>query len=108
MILHNTSLHFFAVVDSQPNGDRIDILFGQPKVGFHLFSGYISIGEKPFGFHLFSGYISIGEKQERALFYPPVEAETKANSKPLVLWLNGGTTTNTIYNPFFLVLFIYV
>ncbi|GER51916.1 serine carboxypeptidase [Striga asiatica] len=36
------------------------------------------------------GYINVDEKQERHLFYYFVEAETDPDSKPLVLWLNGG------------------
>jgi carboxypeptidase C (cathepsin A) len=38
------------------------------------------------------GYVTIDEKQQKALFYYFVEAETEAASKPLVLWLNGGKT----------------
>ncbi|KAL1813464.1 hypothetical protein ACET3Z_023529 [Daucus carota] len=75
-----STLHFLAVVDSQPGGDRIDTLPGQPKVGFQQFSGYISVGEK----------------QERALFYYFVEAETEGDSKPLVLWLNGGPGCSSV------------
>ncbi|XP_058208066.1 P-(S)-hydroxymandelonitrile lyase-like [Rhododendron vialii] len=41
-------------------------------------------------FQQFGGYITVDEKQDRALFYYFVEAETDPASKPLVLWLNGG------------------
>ncbi|KAL0335907.1 UNVERIFIED_CONTAM: Serine carboxypeptidase-like 45 [Sesamum radiatum] len=54
--------------------DRISQLPGQPRVSFQQFSGYVNVDEK----------------EERALFYYFVEAETDPASKPLVLWLNGG------------------
>ncbi|KAJ9128973.1 hypothetical protein P3X46_034268 [Hevea brasiliensis] len=44
----------------------------------------------------YSGFITIDEKQEKALFYYFVEAETDPASKPLVLWLNGGPGCSSI------------
>ncbi|XP_058208370.1 serine carboxypeptidase-like 45 [Rhododendron vialii] len=61
-------------VESLSESDRIQILPGQPQVSFQQFGGYITVDEK----------------QDRALFYYFVEAETDPASKPLVLWLNGG------------------
>ena len=61
-------------VESFPIADKIISLPGQPQVSFQQFAGYIFVDEK----------------QERALFYYFVEAETQPASKPLVLWLNGG------------------
>lgn len=55
--------------------DKIILLPGQPQVGFQQFSGYVTVDDK----------------KQRALFYYFVEAETDPASKPLVLWLNGGT-----------------
>lgn len=52
--------------------DRITRLPGQPQVGFQQYSGYVTVDE------------------HRALFYYFVEAEVNPDSKPLVLWLNGG------------------
>ncbi|KAG5556012.1 hypothetical protein RHGRI_006596 [Rhododendron griersonianum] len=60
-------------VESLSESDRIQILPGQPQVSFQQFGGYITVDEK----------------QDRALFYYFVEAETDPASKPLVLWLNG-------------------
>ena len=68
-------LSFMTVNYSFPLSDKIVRLPGQPKVSFQQFSGYITMDEK----------------QERALFYYLVEAEKDPQSKPLVLWLNGGT-----------------
>lgn len=67
-------VQIFMAVESVPIDDKIISLPGQPKVSFQQFSGYITIDEK----------------QERALFYYFVEAEAQPDSKPLVLWLNGG------------------
>ena len=61
-------------VESFPIADKIVSLPGQPQVSFQQFAGYITVDEK----------------QNRALFYYFVEAETQPASKPLVLWLNGG------------------
>ncbi|KAK7399272.1 hypothetical protein VNO78_10452 [Psophocarpus tetragonolobus] len=54
--------------------DRIVRLPGQPNIGFHQFSGYVSVDDM----------------KHKALFYYFVESETNPASKPLVLWLNGG------------------
>lgn len=59
---------------SSKEDDKIVRLPGQPQVRFQQYAGYIPIDEK----------------QERALFYYFVEAETEPASKPLLLWLNGG------------------
>lgn len=55
--------------------DRVDKLPGQPSVSFQQFSGYVTVDDN----------------KQRALFYYFVEAETDPASKPLVLWLNGGS-----------------
>lgn len=57
--------------------DKILELPGQPhQVSFQHFSGYIQV--------------NVG-KNKRALFYYFVEAEVDPVTKPLVLWLNGGS-----------------
>lgn len=63
------------IVESHPKSDKIITLPGQPD---HV------------SFQQFSGYITVNEKQHRALFYYFVEAEAQPDSRPLVLWLNGG------------------
>ncbi|XP_043721747.1 serine carboxypeptidase-like 45 [Telopea speciosissima] len=65
---------------SSSETDRISELPGQPKVSFQQFSGYITVDEK----------------QERALFYYFVEAETNPASKPLVVWFNGGPGCSSV------------
>lgn len=55
--------------------DKITKLPGQPQVSFQHYSGYISVDKH----------------KQRSLFYYFAEAETDPTSKPLVLWLNGGT-----------------
>lgn len=65
------------VGSSFAHSDKITSLPGQPRVGFHQFSGYIHVDDQ----------------KQRALFYYLVEAETDPDSKPLVLWLNGGVLT---------------
>ncbi|GMH01107.1 hypothetical protein Nepgr_002946 [Nepenthes gracilis] len=54
--------------------DKISRLPGQPEVGFQQYSGYVTVDER----------------KHKALFYYFVEAEVDPDSKPLVLWLNGG------------------
>lgn len=39
----------------------------------------------------YAGYVTVSEPRGAALFYWFFEAETDPGSKPLVLWLNGGT-----------------
>ena len=38
----------------------------------------------------YAGYVTVNEEAGRALFYWFVEAEEDPDTKPLVLWLNGG------------------
>lgn len=58
----------------EAEADRITELPGQPKVSFAQFSGYVTVNAA-------SG---------RALFYWLTEAVHAPESKPLVIWLNGG------------------
>ncbi|CAM8902527.1 unnamed protein product [Rhodiola kirilowii] len=67
---------FIGAVESFPGlSDLIHELPGQPPVGFRQYSGYVTPDHK---------------NKQRALFYYFVEAQISPDSKPLVLWLNGG------------------
>lgn len=44
----------------------------------------------------YSGYVTVNEKYGRALFYWFVEAVEDPQSKPLLLWLNGGPGCSSI------------
>ncbi|XP_027353815.1 serine carboxypeptidase II-2 isoform X2 [Abrus precatorius] len=44
----------------------------------------------------YAGYITVNEKDERNLFYWFIEALEDPQSKPLVLWLNGGPGCSSI------------
>ncbi|KAL9442574.1 hypothetical protein AB3S75_020982 [Citrus x aurantiifolia] len=44
----------------------------------------------------YSGYVKVNEESGRALFYWFVEAAEDPDSKPLVLWLNGGPGCSSI------------
>ena len=43
-------------------------------------------------FDQYSGYVTVNASAGRALFYYFVESPTDSSTKPLVLWLNGGTS----------------
>ncbi|KAJ6673426.1 SERINE CARBOXYPEPTIDASE-LIKE 29 [Salix viminalis] len=47
-------------------------------------------------FAQYSGYVTVNEKYGRALFYWFVEAVEDPQSKPLLLWLNGGPGCSSI------------
>lgn len=68
---------FIKIECSLSGFDKITKLPGQPKVGFQQYSGYIIVDKT--------------NMKEKAFFYYFVEAERDPASKPLVLWLNGGT-----------------
>lgn len=38
----------------------------------------------------YAGYVAVNEESGRALFYWFIEADDDPESKPLLLWLNGG------------------
>ncbi|XP_043707224.1 serine carboxypeptidase-like 25 [Telopea speciosissima] len=60
--------------EPEPEADRIIKLPGQPKVSFQHYSGYVTV-DKVAG---------------RSLFYWLTEAVHLPDSKPLVIWFNGG------------------
>ncbi|PON70422.1 Serine carboxypeptidase-like [Parasponia andersonii] len=47
-------------------------------------------------FQHYSGYVTVNEESGRALFYWFIEAVEDPDSKPLVLWLNGGPGCSSI------------
>lgn len=49
-------------------------------------------------FNQFAGEITVNESSGRALFYYFVESSNVSSTKPLILWLNGGTLI--IFNGF--------
>lgn len=61
-------------------GDKITSLPGQPAVNFQQYAGYITVDSH----------------KQRNLFYYFVQAESNPDSKPLVLWLNGGPGCSSI------------
>ncbi|KAJ6345400.1 hypothetical protein OIU78_008132 [Salix suchowensis] len=63
--------------DGLKERDRIESLPGQPGVEFSQYGGYVTVDE------------SAG----RALYYYFVEAQHSNESLPLLLWLNGGTSS---------------
>lgn len=59
----------------RPEEDLVAGLPGQPDVRFRHYAGYVGVGNG------------------KALFYWFFEAEKEPEKKPLLLWLNGGTST---------------
>ncbi|KAL5216206.1 hypothetical protein ABZP36_007607 [Zizania latifolia] len=60
--------------------DKIGVLPGQPNVSFAQYSGYITVDAV----------------KKRSLFYYFAEAEMDPDTKPLVLWLNGGPGCSSV------------
>ncbi|KAH6774588.1 serine carboxypeptidase-like 25 [Perilla frutescens var. frutescens] len=67
-------------INEEEEADRIVALPGQPTVGFHQFSGYVTVNAAA----------------GRALFYWLTEALQQPSSKPLVIWLNGGPGCSSV------------
>ena len=72
---------YYENVFDRQQADRVESLPGQPS---------------EVGFRHFAGYVTANESHGRALFYWFFEAAHDVAKKPLVLWLNGGTST-TLY-----------
>lgn len=70
------SVSFTSIIGSteEQERDRISALPGQPEVPFSQYSGYITVNEQ----------------HGRALFYWLTEATSNPQTRPLLLWLNGG------------------
>lgn len=51
-------------------------------------------GQPTVNFKHYAGYVTVNQTHGRALFYWFFEAINKPQHKPLVLWLNGGTSIN--------------
>lgn len=83
----------------------LQVLIAAALVGTHL--GYGVLGEPlaqqkldrvrelpgqnfNVSFAHYAGYVTVNEKSGRALFYWFFEAVDDSDSKPLILWLNGG------------------
>lgn len=47
-------------------------------------------GQPPVSFQQYSGYVTVNESHGRALFYWFYEAMENPETKPVLLWLNGG------------------
>jgi serine carboxypeptidase-like clade 2 len=62
--------------DGLKEADKVSELPGQPG---------------PAVFDQYAGYVTVNSTAGKALFYYFVEAAQDPSTKPLVLWLNGGT-----------------
>ena len=56
----------------------------------------------------YAGYVTVNEGSGRALFYWFVEAAKDPDSKPLLLWLNGGQSSKILDSCPVLTLFFFV
>ena len=74
---------FVSPQDGMMEADKISELPGQPNDA---------------DFNQYSRYVTVNAKNGRALFYYLVEASQDSSTKPLVLWLNGGTLPLTSSN----------
>ncbi|KAL8172207.1 hypothetical protein V2J09_024011 [Rumex salicifolius] len=71
-------------LSSSSNDDKITSLPGQPPVKFNRYAGYVTVDDT----------------QQRSLLYYFVESETDPQTKPLVLWLNGGPGCSSLSGVF--------
>lgn len=53
-------------------------------------------GQPPVNFKHYAGYVTVNQTHGRALFYWFFQAIDQPQHKPLVLWLNGGTSSSLI------------
>ncbi|KAJ4960956.1 hypothetical protein NE237_020866 [Protea cynaroides] len=67
-------------IEDEAEADRITQLPGQPKVTFQQFSGYVTVDDV----------------NGRALFYWFTEAVHHPESKPLIIWFNGGPGCSSV------------
>ena len=72
---------FCSVSLASQETDRVLYLPGQPE---------------NVNFEHYSGYVTVNKAAGRALFYWFIESPSNPESKPLVLWLNGGPGCSSI------------
>lgn len=81
LLVHFQSEVVTAANDTQRDRDRVIELPGQPK---------------NLSFQHYSGYVTVDYVAGRALFYWFIEATKSPETKPLILWLNGGPGCSSI------------
>lgn len=74
-------LSCFSAAFANQNNDRITWLPGQPENT---------------NFAQYSGYVTVDKSAGRTLFYWLTESPSNPETKPLVLWLNGGPGCSSI------------
>ena len=86
-------LYFFVILVNLQLGNAIATFSGNPLVQQQL-DRVLELPGQNFNvsFAHYAGYVTVDEESGRALFYWFIEAEEDPDSKPLVLWLNGGQT----------------
>lgn len=84
-------LYFAAILANLHLGNAVATFPGDPPVQQRL-DRVLELPGQTFNvsFAHYSGYVTVNEKSGRALFYWFIEAAEDPESKPLVLWLNGG------------------
>ena len=74
--------------------DEYSPVYVGPQEGMAQHDKISTLPGQPAGvdFDQYSGYVTVNSSAGRALFYYFVESPADSSTKPLVLWLNGGTS----------------
>ena len=88
---HAVTAVSFNVSDDEQHNFQSQLINSVANEDDHLLKEGLPGQPSGFAFKQYAGHITVNQSAQRALFYYFVESAFESSTKPLILWLNGGT-----------------